>query len=410
LLNCCLITCTWGVTGAGGITSAGGQIIPGAERMSQYLPLLKGKRVAVFANQTAMVGGTHLVDTLKRSGINIVRIFSPEHGFRGNADAGEEVASAMDSITGIEVVSLYGNHLRPSAEELRDVDVLLFDVQDVGVRFYTYISSLQYYIQAALENNKPLILLDRPNPNGFYVDGPVLDKKFRSFVGMQPVPVVYGMTLGEYAKMLLGEGWIVPSAQVAAAQAAAQPSAASSGFRLTVIPCDHYTHHSHYRLPVGPSPNLPDMQSIYLYPSLCWFEGTAVSLGRGTDKPFRCFGHPSFPPTGYSFTPRSTPGAKNPPLKDQTCNGYDLSASSDAVLLKSLDGRLQLKWLLEAYRLFPDKGAFFGKNGYFDKLAGSEQLAAQIRAGLSEDAIRRSWAPGITAFRKIRARYLMYPE
>ena len=373
-------------------------ITPGAERMSLYLPLLKGKRVAVFANQTSTIGNVHLIDTLIHSGIQVIRIFSPEHGFRGDADAGETVGGGKDPETGLEIVSLYGSHLEPSAGELRDVDVLLFDIQDVGVRFYTYISSLQYFIQAARTNGKPLIILDRPNPNGFFVDGPVLDPKFRSFIGMQPIPVVYGMTLGEYARMLLGQAWIAPAAKAGA------PGQESS-FSLTVIPCAGYTHHSHYRLPVKPSPNLPDMQSVYLYPSLCWFEGTAVSLGRGTDKPFRCFGHPSFPPTGYTFTPHSIPGAKTPPLQDQVCNGYDLSSASE-----SLDGRIQLKWLLQAYRLFPDKDAFFLKNGFFNKLAGTDRLAAQIRAGETEEAIRRSWAPDIAAFLTIRKKYLIYQE
>lgn len=365
--------------------------VPGANRMEQYLHLLEGKRIAVFANQTSLVGSAHLVDTLLKKGIRVVRIFSPEHGFRGNADAGEEVAGGRDSATGLEVVSLYGNHLKPTAADLRDIDVLVFDIQDVGVRWYTYISSLQYYLQAAMENGKPLVLLDRPDPNGFYIDGPVLDTHFRSFVGMQPIPVVYGMTLGEYARMLLGEKWV-----------AATPA---PGFHLFIIPCLDYTHHSRYVLPVKPSPNLPDMQSVYLYPSLCLFEGTPVSVGRGTSRPFQCFGHPSFPPGGYSFTPHSIPGAKNPPQKDQTCYGYDLSGLE---LPRALDGRVQLRWLLEAYRVFPDKDAFF--NAFFTKLAGSDQLAAQIKAGLSETAIRRSWEPGIRAFKTIRAKYLLYPE
>lgn len=372
-------------------TSSPGHIVPGAERMDRYIRLLEGKRVAVFANQTSRVGTTHLVDTLLARGIRVVRIFSPEHGFRGNADAGEEVAGGRDSATGLEIVSLYGNHLKPSPSDLEGVDVLVFDIQDVGVRWYTYISSLQYYLEAAMENGKPLVLLDRPNPNGFYVDGPVLDPAFRSFVGMQAIPVVYGMTLGEYAGMLLGEKW---------ATAAPKP-----GFRLVVIPCAGYTHRSRYRLPVKPSPNLPDMQSIYLYPSLCLFEGTPVSIGRGTPIPFQCFGHPAFPPGGYSFTPRSTAGAKNPPQKDQVCYGYDLSRLS---LPDALEGRFQLRWLLDAYRLFPDKGAFF--NPFFKKLAGSDRLAAQIRSGLTEAEIRQSWEPGIRAFRAIRAKYLLYPD
>ena len=361
------------------------RIIPGAERMDLYLSLLQGKRVAVFANQTAMVGHTHLVDTLLKSGVKVVRIFSPEHGFRGNADAGEKVGSSRDSLTGIEVVSLYGTHLMPTAADLEGIDVLVFDIQDVGVRFYTYISSLQYCLEAAGEYHKPVVLLDRPNPNGFYVDGPILDTAFRSFVGMQPIPVVYGMTLGEYAHMLLGEGW----------------AKFASECKLTVIPCAGYTHRSRYVLPVRPSPNLPDMQSIYLYPSLCWFEGTSVSLGRGTNKPFQCFGSPAFPPTGFTFTPRSMPGAKTPPLMDKVCNGYDLSTIRQ-------EAKLQLKWLLEAYRLYPDKGTFF--NTSFNRLAGGETLASQIKSGLSEEAIRASWGPGLKAFRAIRAKYLLYPD
>ncbi|TDW95751.1 exo-beta-N-acetylmuramidase NamZ family protein [Dinghuibacter silviterrae] len=367
------------------------QIVPGAEHMAQYLKLLEGKRVAVFANQTSRVGPTHLVDTLLARGIRVVRIFSPEHGFRGNADAGEAVGGGRDSATGLDIVSLYGKHLAPNPAELQDVDVLVFDIQDVGVRWYTYISSLQYFLEAAMTNGKPLILLDRPNPNGFYVDGPVLDPRFKSFVGMQPIPVVYGMTLGEYAHLLIGQHWIDASA--------------APGFRLTVIPCTGYTHHSHYRLPVKPSPNLPNMQSVYLYPDLCLFEGTAVSVGRGTDFPFQCFGHPSLPDRGFSFTPRSVPGAKNPPLKDKTCYGTDLSGLS---LPGALEGRFQLRWLLEAYRDFPAKDSFF--NAFFTRLAGSGQLEAQLKAGLSEAAIRASWAPGIAAFKAIRTKYLIYPE
>jgi uncharacterized protein YbbC (DUF1343 family) len=371
------------------------RIIPGAERMDLYLALLKGKRVGVFANQTSRVGGTHLVDTLRASGINVVRIFSPEHGFRGDADAGEKVNGYRDSLTGVDVVSLYGNHVKPTTDDINDVDILLFDIQDVGVRFYTYMSSLQYLLQAAVDNHKPLVLLDRPNPNGFYIDGPVLDRKFSSFVGLQSIPVVYGMTLGEYARMLLGEGWVKKGDTL-------------TGFQLTVIPCGQYTHRSLYSLPVKPSPNLPDMQSVYLYPSLCWFEGTVISLGRGTDKPFQVFGHPLLPATDFSFTPHSIPGAKNPPLKDQACNGYDLSTPTGSVLLQQLQGRLQIKWLLEAYRLFPDKSHFF--NDYFNKLAGTDQLSAQIIAGLSESDIRKSWEPGLAAFKAIRAKYLIYPE
>lgn len=374
------------------------RIIPGAERMDHYIGQLKGKKVAVFANQTSVVGSTHLVDTLLKRGISVVRIFSPEHGFRGTADAGEEVSGSRDSLTGIEVVSLYGNHLKPTAADVDGIDVLVFDLQDVGVRFYTYISSLQYYLEAAREFGKPLLLLDRPNPNGFYVDGPVLDPKFRSFVGMQPIPVVYGMTLGEYARMLVGEGWLNKP----------EKGNPKTGFKLEVIPCAGYTHHSHYILPVKPSPNLPNMQSVYLYPSLCWFEGTQISLGRGTDKPFQCFGSPDFPNTGYSFTPRSMPGATNPPLKDKQCNGYNLTKKNSEELLESLQGKIHLKWLMEAYRAYPNKDVFFNK--FFTRLAGGEELASQLKAGVTEAAIRESWADGIRKFKSIRSKYLIYPE
>lgn len=360
---------------------------PGAARMDQYLHLLEGKRIAVFANQTSLVGQTHLVDTLLKKGLTVVRIFSPEHGFRGNADAGEAVNGGRDSATGLEVVSLYGNHLKPTRADLTDIDVLVFDIQDVGVRWYTYISSLQYYLEAAMENGKPLILLDRPNPNGFYVDGPVLDPAYASFVGMQPIPAVYGMTLAEYAGYLIGERRIsfVPA----------------RGFHLYVVPCLGYTHHSRYQLPVRPSPNLPDMQSVYLYTSLCFFEGTPVSVGRGTDKPFQCYGNPLFPRDGYAFTPHSLPGAKNPPQKDKTCYGEDLSRAR-------IEPRIQLRWLLEAYHQYPAKDSFF--TPFFTKLAGGPTLATQIRSGLSEKEIRRSWEPALQAFRVIRAKYLLYPD
>lgn len=382
----------------------GSPVLPGASSMDKYLPLLKGKSVAVFANVTSVVGNTNLVDTLQKKGIDIKKIFSPEHGFRGKADAGEEVSSAVDQQTGIPIISLYGDHLAPSAEDLKDVDILIFDIQDVGARFYTYISSLEYFLAAAIKNEKPLLLLDRPNPNGYYVDGPVLDPKFRSFVGMQSVPVVYGMTIGEYAKMLLGESWVggKPGSQ-------ASSGAKSQGFKLTVIPCRNYTHHSRYALPVKPSPNLPNMASVYLYPSTCFFEGTVLSEGRGTDKPFQEFGHPLLPKELKTFTPASREGAKHPKLEGQTCYGWDLSGPEEEVL-KKVDGKVQIKWLMEAYRLFPDKDKFFLANGWINKLAGTDQLAIQIKNGKSEQEIRKSWEPGLQAFRKIRKKYLIYPE
>jgi len=275
---------------------------------------------------------------------------------------------------------------------------MIFDIQDVGARFYTYISSLQKYMEAAVASGKPLIVLDRPNPNGFYVDGPVLDTAFRSFVGMQSIPVVYGMTIGEYADMLAGEQ-LVPGFPK-------DYKKTSSHIYLLIVPNQHYTHKSKYILPVKPSPNLPNMQAIYLYPSICFFEGTSISLGRGTDKPFQQFGHPSFPKKGYSFTPRSMEGARNPPLMNQVCYGYDLRKVNPA----TIKGHIQLAWLLKAYHLFGDKGKFFLASNYFNTLAGSSILAQQIRDGKSESAIRKSWEPDINRFKKIRKKYLLYPD
>lgn len=371
-------------------------IVTGAERISEYLPLLKGKSVAVFANQTSIVGHTHLIDTLLAKGVLIKKIFAPEHGFRGNADAGEKVQNSVDQQTGLPVISLYGSKTKPTAEQLQDVDVIVFDIQDVGVRFYTFISSLQDLMESAILFGKPLIVLDRPNPNGFYVDGPVLDKKFKSFVGMQSVPIVYGMTIGEYAKMLVGEKWF---------DASVNPK--TSSFKLTIITCKNYTHKSRYTLPVKPSPNLPNQQSIYLYPSLCFFEGTQVSLGRGTDKPFQIFGSPDFPTNLFSFTPQSVEGAKNPPLLNQKCYGYDLS-NIDAI--KEIDGKLQLKWLLQAYTLYKDKDKFFLANNFFNKLAGNDILMQQIKDGKTENQIRESWRGDLEKFKAIRKKYLLYSE
>ena len=276
-------------------------IITGAERMEVYLPLLKGKSVAVFANPTSMVRDCHLVDTLIKSGIKVVRIFGPEHGFRGTADAGEHVNDAVDTKTGLPVISLYGSHKKATKDDLKDVDILIFDIQDVGVRFYTFISSLQYYLEAALENHKPLLILDRPNPNGFYVDGPVLDMQFKSFVGMQKIPIVYGMTIGEYALMLAGENWLSPEANAINAYNIKTNPTADTPFHVLVIKCKNYDHSSKYILPVNPSPNLKEMQSVYLYPSTCFFEGTVLSEGRGTNKPFQYIGHPLLPKKLFSF-------------------------------------------------------------------------------------------------------------
>lgn len=425
----------------------------GAERTQLYLPLLEGKTVGIFANPTSTVGSKHLVDTLISLGVKITVIFGPEHGFRGTADAGEKVGNAIDEKTGIPVVSLYGAKRRPSAEDLKEVDVMIYDIQDVGVRFYTFISSLEEYIRSAREFNKPLLLLDRPNPNGFYVDGPVLDPKYRSFIGMQPIPIVYGMTPGEYATMLLGENWIkndakenkemmaVPMAAAVAAVDEIAPkaedekkpsientSSSCTGiekikelwdrkeFSLMVICCENYSHKSLYELPVKPSPNLPNAQSIYLYPSTCFFEGTSLSEGRGTNKPFQIFGAPTLPKTLKSFTPQPNEGAKSSKHFGKVCYGWDLSGTSTQVL-GLIKGKIQLKWLIEAYKLFPQKDSFFliPKSGnmeqsFITKLAGTNELWQQIKSGKSEAEIRKSWEPALSNFKAIRKRYLLYED
>lgn len=383
------------------------QVITGAERMDTYLPLLKNKRVAVFANQTSMVKSMHLVDTLLRSGIRIIKIFGPEHGFRGTADAGEHVSNGTDKKTGLPVISLYGEHKKPSTEDLGDIDVLVFDIQDVGVRFYTFISSLEYCLESCLENRKMMLILDRPNPNGFYVDGPVLDKKFKSFVGMQPVPIVYGMTIGEYALMLTGEKWLSEKANRNNAYNITTRPTPDTPFHVQIIKCKNYDHQTKYILPVHPSPNLKEMQSIYLYPSTCFFEGTVLSEGRGTDKPFQVFGHPSFPENLYSFTPQPNAGAKSSKCFYQKCYGWNESGTTDAVL-KKIDNKIQLQYLLKAYQLFPGKDSFFLRNNFFNKLAGNDVLMQQVKAGKPEAVIRASWEPGLTAFKKIREKYLLY--
>ncbi len=385
------------------------RIIPGAERMNVYLPYLKDKSVAVFANQTSLVKHTNLVDTLLKRGIKVVKIFGPEHGFRGNADAGEKVGNFVDKETGIEVVSLYGKHNKPDSNDLKDVDVMIFDIQDVGTRFYTYISSLQYYIEAALENSKPLLILDRPNPNGFYVDGPVLDPKFKSFVGMQPVPIVYGMTLGEYAFMIAGENWLSDAANKKYAYYLQAKSTVDTPFHFLVIKCLNYTHNSKYILPVKPSPNLPSIQSIYCYPSTCLFEGTSLSEGRGTKNPFQIFGAPSLPKNLFSFTPHPVEGAKSSKHYGERCYGWNISGTPEQ-LLKKVDNKIQLKWIIQAYKLFPDKEKFFLSTNGFNRLAGNDILMQQIKDGVSEVEIRKSWKPDLDNFKKIRKKYLLYKD
>lgn len=391
-------------------------VLPAAYRTSVYVPMLKGKRVAVFANHTATIGNTHLVDSLVKLGIKITKAFGPEHGFRGTADAGEKIDNYNDPATGIPVISLYGKKRRPSAEDLADVDIMLFDIQDVGVRYYTFISSLQEYMEAAFENKKPLIILDRPNPNGFYVDGPILDTAYKSFIGMQPIPVVYGMTIAEYAMMIAGEQWLSKEANKQYEFYQRAHNSADTPFHFQVIKCANYTHKSLYNLPVKPSPNLPDMAAVYWYGSTCYFEGTVLSEGRGTEHPFSIFGHPTLPNTLYAFTPISRDGAKEPKLKNQLSYGWNIWDNPSKVLA-SLKTGIRIDYLVEAYRLFPQKDSFFlrPKSGkptdyFFNKLAGSNQLMEQLKAGKTATDIKASWQPGITAFKKIRKKYLLYPD
>ena len=392
------------------------KIITGAERMEVYLPFLKGKIIGIFANQTSMVGSTHLVDTLQKSGIRIKAIFGPEHGFRGNADAGEKVGDYIDKKTGIEVISLYGAKRKPTQQDLKGIDLLLFDIQDVGVRFYTYISSLQEFMEAAFTNKIPLLLLDRPNPNGFYVAGPVLEKKYTSFVGMQPIPIVYGMTIGEYAMMITGERWLSDEANAYANYFQhVEQHPVDTPFHFLIIKNKNYTHKSRYAPPVKPSPNLPTIQSIYLYPSIAFFEGTVLSEGRGTDKQFQVFGHPSLPKNLYAFTPQSNEGASRPKLMGQQCYGWNLSGTPQEVE-KEVAHKIQLKWLMKAYQLFPDKKHFFLSQGgnmeksHFTKLAGNNDLWKQIVSGKSEKEIRAGWQKELNAFKKIRKKYLLYED
>jgi len=385
------------------------KIIPAAERIDVYLPLIKGKKVGIFANHTSTVGNGHLVDTLQKLGVAIRVIFGPEHGFRGTIPDGVKIADYKDEKTGIPVVSLYGAKRRPTADDIKDVDVLIFDIQDVGTRFYTYISSMQEFLEFALENHKPLMILDRPNPNGFYVDGPVLDPKFKSFVGMQPIPINYGMTMVEYARMLIGEKWLSEKANAIAAYNITTKPTADTPFHVQFIKCQNYTHKSKYVLPVKPSPNLPDMQSIYLYPSTCLFEGTALSEGRGTAKPFQYIGHPDLPKNLFSFTPNPNEGSKSSKHFGKVCYGWDLGGTVEEVM-KKVDCRIQLKWLIEAYKLFPQKDSFFLRSNSFNRLSGTDVLMQQIKDGKSEEEIRKSWEPKLSEFKVVRKKYLLYED
>jgi uncharacterized protein YbbC (DUF1343 family) len=337
-----------------------------------------------------LIGNTLIVDSLINSGIDVKVIFSPEHGFRGEFDAGAEIRGYIIYRNGIKVISLYGKDKKPLPADLEGIDILLFDIQDVGVRFYTYISTLALVMEAAAEQGIPLIVTDRPNPNGFYVDGPVLDTAFRSFVGMHPVPVIYGMTIGEYALMINGEGWL-----------------GSNECDLKVIPMDGYEHNMIVSLKIRPSPNLPNWQSIYLYPSLCLFEGTIISVGRGTDFPFQVIGHPNYLVGSYAFIPRTIPGmSENPPFKGQECYGSNLTGFAEN--FSKNDDHFTLTWLLGMHDFFKDSADFF--TPYFDKLAGNEQLRKDIQDGKTEKEIRQSWNNDLAAFREIRKKYLLYPE
>jgi uncharacterized protein YbbC (DUF1343 family) len=357
----------------------GKKIIPGADQTKLYINYLKGKNIGMVINQS-----------LLKLGITIKKIFGPEHGFRGNASNGATVGDNIDSNTGLPVISLYGKHYKPSPEDLQGLDLIIFDIQDVGARFYTYISTLHYVMEACAENNIELMIFDRPNPNGFYVDGPVLDTNYHSFVGMHPVPIVHGMTIGEYAQMINGEGWLKNHVQC----------------RLKIIKVANYRHSMSYKLPVNPSPNLNTDQSVLLYPSLCLFEGTTLSVGRGTYTPFEVVGHPSLKGKyTYSFTPVSIPGmSEDPPQKNQVCYGIDLE-NYDTDDIK-VTGKLNLTWLIELYKAFPDKQHFF--NAYFKKLAGNNELQKQIEDGKTEQEIRQSWEPALSRFKLMRQKYLLY--
>lgn len=366
------------------------KISPGAYQLGEYLELLYGKRVALVANHTSRIENTHLLDTLLCLKVNVVKIMSPEHGFRGTEDAGAKIKNAKDKKTGLPIISLYGANQKPRHADLEDVDIIVYDMQDVGVRFYTYVSTMRLVMEACAELKKPFLILDRPNPHGFYVDGPVLEPDCRSFVGLDPVPVVYGLTVAEYALMANNEGWL------------------KDGLKcdLKYILCRNYSHSSTYDLPVKPSPNLPTMRSVYLYPSLCFFEGTIVSVGRGTEEPFTVIGYPGHKGGDHEFTPVSIKGAaKNPLYEGQKCNGYDLKFLSDHILKEK---KLDISWVIRMYNESEKKDSFF--NSYFKNLAGTKKLEQQIRNNVPEEDIRKSWEPALSEFKEKRKKYLLYSE
>ena len=363
------------------------EIIVAAEKINEYIHLLKNKSVALVVNQTSRTKNKHLVDLLVDEKINIKTIFAPEHGFRGKADAGEKVENGIDTKTSLPIISLYGKHKKPYPEDLENIDIVVFDIQDIGVRFYTYISTLHYVMEACAENNVKLLILDRPNPNGSYVDGNILDMKFKSFVGMHAIPIVHGMTIAEYAKMINGEKWL------------------TNGINcdLEIIKCDNYNRNLYYNLPVKPSPNLPNNKAINLYPSICFFEGTDISVGRGTKFPFQVIGSPKIKNDNakFQFTPKSTEGAKHPKHENNICYGYDLRNSD---ILNNID----LSYLINMYNSYSDKNHFFLENNFIDLLAGTDKLRKDIIAGKSEKEIKASWQKGLKDFEKIRKKYLLY--
>lgn len=363
------------------------QIVLGSARIDTYKPLLKNKRIGLVVNQSSLVNNTHLIDTLKSLKVNITTLFSPEHGLRGNYSAGEKIKSSTDVKTGLPIISLYGNNKKPSTEQLKNIDIVIFDLQDVGARFYTYISTLHYVMEALAETNKTLIVLDKPNPNGDIIDGPVLDTNFRSFVGMHTIPILHGMTMGEYAKMINGENWLKHKLKC----------------KLIVIPMKNYTHKTFYMPPIFPSPNLRTYAAIRLYASLCFFEGTEISLGRGTDKPFECIGLPNSSIGNYEFTPKSIPGvADNPPQKDKLCKGFLLSDEAKNI------NKINLNWLIEFYKTSNDTTHFF--NPFFDKLAGTNVLRKQIISGLSAKEIEKTWQTDLAKFKSMRKKYVLYKD
>lgn len=361
--------------------------IVGASRLELYINKLEGKSVGIIANQTSIINGTHLIDTLLNKGVNVIKIFTPEHGFRGTADEGASINNSIDEKTQLPIISLYGNNKKPNETQLKDIDILIFDLQDVGTRFYTYISTMTYIMEAAAENNIPLIVLDRPNPNGFYVDGPVLEPENKSFVGLHQVPIVYGLTIGEYALMVNGEYWLSDSLQC----------------DLTIIPLGNYDRNAIYELPVKPSPNLPNWESVYLYPSLCFFEGTIVSVGRGTEFPFQVYGHPKMT-DDFVFTPRQSDGRRAPLLCDEECHGeYLMTYAHD---FKRNKNQINLSWIINAYNQLKEEGKFF--NNFFVKLSGTSELQQQIEQGMTEKEIRATWKEGLDNYKKIRKKYLIY--